>query len=207
MSFFDFQVTDEKNFRRQIILTTFRKEMKTMVYVTCVPLTLSASWEHFIINLAYVTKMVFGTKYKETVKIQVSVGRFHRQNPSEASLPPSPPLQIHANCRIRRVYFTDRVYSYKELPSEYKLKIVGESVKAVAVAADALAAVPRGSDLQCLRHGLAELRIGTGLQTTAAGPVYARGIQSMLNSTEKDPLKRWEKEVSVCFFPQPNHEV
>lgn len=176
-----------------------------MVYVACVPLTLSASWEHFIINLAYVTKMVFGTKYKETVKIQVRVGRFLQttQNRKTSFLPFS--LQIHANCRIRRVYFSDRVYSYKELPSEYKLRIVGEghTVPGVKAAmADTLPAVPSGSDHRGLRDGLTELRIATGLQTTAAGPVYARGIQSMLNSTEKDPLNRWEKEVKKPLTPR-----
>ncbi|KAA0189817.1 cilia- and flagella-associated protein 20, partial [Fasciolopsis buskii] len=28
---------------------------------------------------------------------------------------------IHANCRLRRVYFCDRVYTEEELPKEYKL--------------------------------------------------------------------------------------
>jgi len=30
-------------------------------------------------------------------------------------------VQIHANCRIRRVYFSDRLYSEEELPAEFKL--------------------------------------------------------------------------------------
>jgi len=30
-------------------------------------------------------------------------------------------FQIHANCRIRRVYFSDRLYSEEELPAEFKL--------------------------------------------------------------------------------------
>lgn len=30
-------------------------------------------------------------------------------------------LQIHANCRIRRVFFSDRLYSEEELPAEFKL--------------------------------------------------------------------------------------
>lgn len=32
-----------------------------------------------------------------------------------------PHSQIHANCRIRRVYFSDRLYSEDELPAEFKL--------------------------------------------------------------------------------------
>merc|ERR1712100_960455 len=30
-------------------------------------------------------------------------------------------LQIHANCRVRRIYFSDRLYSEEELPPEFKL--------------------------------------------------------------------------------------
>lgn len=30
-------------------------------------------------------------------------------------------VQIHANVRIRRIYFTDRLYSEDEMPKEYKL--------------------------------------------------------------------------------------
>lgn len=29
-------------------------------------------------------------------------------------------MQIHANCRIRRVYFSDRLYTEEELPTEFK---------------------------------------------------------------------------------------
>merc|ERR1712098_836697 len=30
-------------------------------------------------------------------------------------------VQLHANCRIRRIYFSDRLYSEEELPPEFKL--------------------------------------------------------------------------------------
>ena len=29
-------------------------------------------------------------------------------------------MQIHANCRIRRIYFTDQLLSNKKIPNEYK---------------------------------------------------------------------------------------
>ena len=29
-------------------------------------------------------------------------------------------VQIHANCRIRRIYFTDQLLSSKKIPEEYK---------------------------------------------------------------------------------------
>ena len=53
-----------------------------------------------------------------------------------------PPRQIHANCRIRRVYFSDRLYSEKELPAEFKLYLpVSAKAVAAATAADSSAAV------------------------------------------------------------------
>lgn len=70
--FDNFQVTDDRIIRRQIILTTFTKEMKAKVYSGFVPIRLSSSWEHFNINLAKVTNALFGTKYVETEKIKVS---------------------------------------------------------------------------------------------------------------------------------------
>jgi len=39
----------------------------------------------------------------------------------EDGLTPCFVSQIHANCRIRRVYFSDRLYSEDELPAEFKL--------------------------------------------------------------------------------------
>ena len=30
-------------------------------------------------------------------------------------------VQLHANCRVRRIYFSDRLYSEEELPPEFKL--------------------------------------------------------------------------------------
>merc|ERR1719359_464288 len=30
-------------------------------------------------------------------------------------------IKLHANCRIRRIYFSDRLYSEEELPPEFKL--------------------------------------------------------------------------------------
>ena len=38
-----------------------------------------------------------------------------------ALLRPSRRPQVHANCRIRRIYFSDRLYSEAELPPEFKV--------------------------------------------------------------------------------------
>lgn len=59
---------------------------------------MSAGWNQIHFNLADFTRRAYGTNYMETVR-----------------------LQIHANVRIRRIYFTDRLYQENELPNEYRL--------------------------------------------------------------------------------------
>lgn len=78
--YFFFKIIDDKNIQRRITLTTFRKEMKAMVYVACVPLILSASWKHININLEEHTYNSFRTKYVETVRIQVGSYRGRRRH-------------------------------------------------------------------------------------------------------------------------------
>lgn len=43
-------------------------------------------------------------------------------------------VQIHANCRIRRVYFSDRLYSEDELPAEFKLYLPVQNKAKVSLA-------------------------------------------------------------------------
>jgi hypothetical protein len=62
------------------------------------PMRLDEGWNQIQFNLADFTKRAYGTNYIETLRVQ-----------------------IHANCRIRRIYFSDRLYSEDELPNEYKL--------------------------------------------------------------------------------------
>jgi len=62
------------------------------------PLRMDDGWNQIQFNLADFTKRAYGTNYVETLRVQV-----------------------HANCRLRRIYFSDRLYSEEELPPEFKL--------------------------------------------------------------------------------------
>ncbi|XP_056892694.1 uncharacterized protein LOC130527883 isoform X1 [Takifugu flavidus] len=160
-------VTDEKSVQRQIFLSTFRKEMKARVFSGCVPIRLSTSWDYIIINLAEVTQQLFGTKYVKTVKIQ-----------------------IHANCRIRRVYFSDRLYSHEELPRDFKVKNLALSKMAHDIdkeMADQPSGVPTGSEYQGLDSGYNEPRSEMSCQTTAAAQ----------DCTGWSSLKLWDIEVNT----------
>jgi len=67
-------------------------------YICTMPLRLEEGWNQVQLNLNDLTKRAYGTNYAETLNVQ-----------------------IHANCRIRRVYFSDRLHSEDELPQEFKL--------------------------------------------------------------------------------------
>ena len=62
------------------------------------PMRLDEGWNQIQFNLSDFTRRAYGTNYVETLRVQ-----------------------IHANCRIRRIYFSDRLYSEEELPPEFKL--------------------------------------------------------------------------------------
>ncbi len=62
------------------------------------PMRLDEGWNQIQFNLSDFTRRAYGTNYIETLRVQ-----------------------IHANCRLRRIYFSDRLYSEEELPPEFKL--------------------------------------------------------------------------------------
>lgn len=58
---------------------------------------LDEGWNQIHFNLIDFTRRAYGTNYLETLRVQ-----------------------IHANCRIRRIYFTDQLLSSKKIPTEYR---------------------------------------------------------------------------------------
>ncbi|RVW63333.1 Cilia- and flagella-associated protein 20 [Vitis vinifera] len=67
-------------------------------YICTMPLRMDEGWNTIQLNLADFTRRAYGTNYVETLRVKV-----------------------HANCRLRRIYFSDRLYSEEELPPEFKL--------------------------------------------------------------------------------------
>lgn len=62
------------------------------------PMKLDDGWNQIQFNLSDFTRRAYGTNYIETLRIS-----------------------IHANCRIRRVYFSERLYNEEDLPDDFKL--------------------------------------------------------------------------------------
>ncbi|XP_074530888.1 cilia- and flagella-associated protein 20-like [Halichoeres trimaculatus] len=103
---FEIQVLDDKNVRRRFRVSSFQSCTKVNRFGCALPMRLDNGWNQIQFNLLDLTRRVYGTNYSEMLRVQ-----------------------IHANCHIRRVYFSDRIYSDDELPEEYKLYVPVEHKK------------------------------------------------------------------------------
>lgn len=83
---------------RRFRASNFQSVTKVKPFSTSMPIGLSGGWNQIQFNLAEFTRRAYGTNYMETTR-----------------------MQVNANCRIRRIYFADRLYDEKELPEDYRL--------------------------------------------------------------------------------------
>ncbi|XP_055627669.1 uncharacterized protein LOC129769418 [Toxorhynchites rutilus septentrionalis] len=95
---FEIQILDDCNQLRRFRASNYQSATRIDNFCTVMPLALSPGWNQIQFNLADFTRRAYGTNYIETVRIQ-----------------------IHANVRIKRVYFSDRLYSDGELPAQLRL--------------------------------------------------------------------------------------
>lgn len=98
--YFSFEITilDDKNMRRRFRISNFQSTTKIKPFCTSMPIGLSGGWNQIQFNLADFTRRAYGSQFIETLRVQV-----------------------HANARLRRIYFSDRLYTEEELPQDYKL--------------------------------------------------------------------------------------
>jgi len=95
---FEVQVLDDKNERRRFRGSNYQTTTRVKSFICTMPMKLDEGWNQVQFNLQEYTRKAYGTNYLEALRVQ-----------------------IHANCRIRRVYFSDRLYSEDELPVEFKV--------------------------------------------------------------------------------------
>lgn len=98
MYIFLLQILDDKNIRRRFRASNYQSTTRVKPFICTMPMRLDEGWNQIQFNLADFTRRAYGTGYVETLRVQ-----------------------LHANCRVRRVYFSDRLYSEDELPAEFKL--------------------------------------------------------------------------------------
>lgn len=114
--YFTFEVTvlDDKGVHRRFRASNYQSSTRVKPFICTMPMRLDDGWNQIQFNLSDFTRRAYGTNYVETLRVQ-----------------------IHANCRIRRIYFSDRLYAEDELPAEFKLFL---PVPKGTVAANAISA-------------------------------------------------------------------
>ncbi|CAF0979533.1 unnamed protein product [Didymodactylos carnosus] len=95
----EIEVLDSKHMHRRFKISSFASRTKIGIFGTHSPLNWIEGWNRLSLNLDSFTKTVYGTDYIECTR-----------------------LTIHANCRIRRVFFADREYKEDELPVDYQIR-------------------------------------------------------------------------------------
>ncbi|RUS29317.1 hypothetical protein BC938DRAFT_480797 [Jimgerdemannia flammicorona] len=95
---FEIEVMDDKGQKRRFRASNFQSVTRVQPYICTMPMRLDPGWNQITFHLADFVRRAYGTQYTETLRVT-----------------------IHANCRLRRVYFTDRVYAEEELPPEFRL--------------------------------------------------------------------------------------
>ena len=102
----ELEMLDSRQTRRRLRAATYQKRVTSDDKVTAMPLSLGVGWNHVQFNLEEFLQRWYGTGYVEAVGIEV-----------------------HATCRVRRIYFTDAKQREEELADEFRSSIVSKSSK------------------------------------------------------------------------------
>jgi hypothetical protein len=81
---FEVQILDSEKVRRRFRASNYQSTTRVNSFVCTIPIHLDESWNQIQFNLRDFTRKAYGRDYDETLRVQ-----------------------IHANCRIRRIYFSD----------------------------------------------------------------------------------------------------
>lgn len=95
---FEIAIRDSENQLRRFQASNFQNRPQFDMFCIKLPLRMDPNWNKIEINLADFCYRAHGTQYVETVYVR-----------------------INANIRIRRIYFTDRLYAEEDKPLEYRL--------------------------------------------------------------------------------------
>ncbi|KAE9549417.1 hypothetical protein FO519_007368 [Halicephalobus sp. NKZ332] len=98
LPYFVMVILDDKGIKRRFRASNFQSCTRIKPFICTMPMRMDDGWNQIQFNLADFCRRAYGTGYVETLRIQ-----------------------IHANCRLRRVYFAERLYTEEELPHEFKL--------------------------------------------------------------------------------------
>lgn len=95
---FELEILDDTQTKRRFRASNYQTQTRVKDFICTMPLKLEPGWNVINLNLADFTRRAYGTNFVEISRVTVN-----------------------ANCRLRRIYFTDRQYTEEELPAEFRL--------------------------------------------------------------------------------------
>uniref|UniRef100_A0A5S6QE63 DUF667 domain-containing protein n=1 Tax=Trichuris muris TaxID=70415 RepID=A0A5S6QE63_TRIMR len=95
---FEVELVDVKGDKHWLRANSFQKKSRESQLICTMPLRMEEGWNYVQMDVSDLTKRAFGRRFAELLRIQV-----------------------HANCRLRRIFCADRIYSEDELPPEFRL--------------------------------------------------------------------------------------
>ncbi|XP_049542643.1 cilia- and flagella-associated protein 20-like [Anopheles darlingi] len=95
---FEVQILDDRKSLRRLRFSNYQSETRVDCFSITMPLSLVPNWNQVQLNLADFTRRAYGTNYVEAVR-----------------------LQLHANVRVKTIYFSDRLYTQDDTPADLRL--------------------------------------------------------------------------------------
>ncbi|XP_035786310.1 cilia- and flagella-associated protein 20-like [Anopheles albimanus] len=95
---FEVQILDDRKSLRRLRFSNYQSETRVDCFSITMPLSLVPQWNQVQLNLADFTRRAYGTNYVETVR-----------------------LQLHANVRVKTIYFCDQLYGQHDIPDALQL--------------------------------------------------------------------------------------
>lgn len=143
---FEVQILDDRQQLRRFRISNYQSASKVDHFSACMPLAMNCGWNQIQMNLADFTRRAFATGYVETVRIQIS-----------------------ANCRLRNIFFSDRLYSDDEKPAAYKIMTLEDKRNARKLRPERVRVTPRGVEekTETLRPSSPEINQPIGLHKQA----------------------------------------
>ncbi|KAG1692916.1 hypothetical protein DVH05_024203 [Phytophthora capsici] len=91
-------VADDRGVRRRFRLSTFQKKSAVHPQLALLPLHLDSGWNQVQVDLAELLYTTYKGRYAHTISVQ-----------------------LHASCRVRRIYFAETMFPESQLPVEFRL--------------------------------------------------------------------------------------
>ncbi|KAH7481770.1 hypothetical protein KRP22_015081 [Phytophthora ramorum] len=92
------QVADDRGTRRRLRFSTFQKKSAVHPEIALLPLQLDSGWNQVQLDLVELMHTCYNARYAHATSVQ-----------------------LHASCRVRRVYFAEQMFSEAQLPAEFRL--------------------------------------------------------------------------------------